>query len=252
MNENILTTREQNTEEHWVSISDMMAGLMIIFLFIAISYMLHVQNDRDRAIEEQKEIEEIFFTYKKLISDLHTDLEEEFERDLEKWNAVLNKQTLSIRFKEPEVLFEPGKTEVRPDFKGILDDFFPRYIRILRLPEYRENIAEIRIEGHTSSEWQEDTSAEEAYIRNMELSQGRTRSVLEHVLQIPSIKQNKEVQRWLKPHLTANGLSSSKLITSNGIENKEESRRVEFRVRTNADKQIENIIERIIEKGDKG
>ena len=251
MNKNILTTREQDTEEHWISISDMMAGLMIIFLFIAISYMLHVQSDRDRAIEEQKEIEEIVFTYKKLISDLHVDLEEEFERDLEKWNAVLNKQTLSIRFKEPEVLFEPGKAEVRRDFKEILDDFFPRYIRILRLPEYRENITEIRIEGHTSSEWQEDTSAEEAYIRNMELSQGRTRSVLEHVLQIPSIKQSKGIQSWLKPHLTANGLSSSKLITSNGTENKEESRRVEFRVRTNADKQIENIIERIIEKGKK-
>ena len=115
MNENILTTREQDTEEHWISISDMMAGLMIIFLFIAISYMLHVQSDRDRAIEEQKEIEEIVFTYKKLISDLHADLEQEFERDLETWNAVLNKQTLSIRFKEPEVLFEPGKAEVRPD-----------------------------------------------------------------------------------------------------------------------------------------
>ena len=252
MNENILITREQDTEEHWISISDMMAGLMIIFLFIAISYMLHVQSDRDRAIEEQKEIEEIVFTYKKLISDLYTDLEREFERDLEAWNAVLNKQTLSIRFKEPEVLFEPGKAEVRPDFKKILDNFFPRYIRILRLPEYRENIAEIRIEGHTSSEWKEDTSTEDAYIRNMELSQGRTRSVLEHVLQIPSIKQNKEVQSWLKPHLTANGLSSSKLITSNGIENKEESRRVEFRVRTNADKQIENIIQRVIEKGKKG
>ena len=252
MNENTLTTREQHTEEHWISISDMMAGLMIIFLFIAISYMLHVQSDRDRAIEEQKEIEEIVFTYKKLISDLHTDLEKEFERDLETWNAVLNKQTLSIRFKEPEVLFEPGKAEVRPEFKEILDDFFPRYIRILRLPEYRENIAEIRIEGHTSSEWKEDTSTEEAYIRNMELSQGRTRSVLEYVLQIASIKKSKGIQSWLKPHLTANGLSSSKLITSNGIENKEESRRVEFRVRTNADKQIENIIERIIEKGKKG
>ena len=252
MNKDMLTTTERDTEEHWISISDMMAGLMIIFLFIAISYMLHVQSDRDRAIKEQKEIEEIVFTYKKLISDLHTDLEEEFERDLEAWNAVLNKQTLSIRFKEPEVLFEPGKVEVRPDFKEILDDFFPRYIRILRSPEYRENIAEIRIEGHTSSEWKEDTTTEEAYIRNMELSQGRTRSVLEHVLQIPSIKENKEVQSWLKPHLTANGLSSSKLITSNGIENKEESRRVEFRVRTNADKQIENIIERIIEEGKKG
>ena len=79
---------------------------------------------------------------------------------------------------------------------------------------------------------------------NMKLSQGRTRSVLEYVLQIPSIRQNQEIRDWLKLHLTANGLSSSKLITSKGIENKKESRRVEFRVRTNAEKRIVEIINR--------
>ena len=107
-----------------------------------------------------------------------------------------------------------------------------------------DDIAEIRIEGHTSSEWTENTSPEAAYIHNMKLSQGRTRSVLEYVLQIPSIKQSQTIQDWLKLHLTANGLSSSKLIAPNGIENKKESRRVEFRVRTNAEKRIVEIINR--------
>ena len=244
MNEDILTTKEQDTEEHWISISDMMAGLMVIFLFIAISYMLHVQAEQER-------IEQIAVTYEKLQSDLYADLEEEFKDDLNRWNAVLQEQTLSIRFKEPEVLFEQGSAEVRLDFEKILDDFFPRYIRILReskdtngKPKYINDIAEIRIEGHTSSEWTENTSSEAAYIHNMELSQGRTRSVLEYVLQIPSIRQSQEIQDWLKLHLTANGLSSSKLITSKGIENKKESRRVEFRVRTNAEKRIVEIINR--------
>ena len=244
VNEDILTTREQDTEEHWISISDMMAGLMVIFLFIAISYMLHVQAEQER-------IEQIAVTYEKLQSDLYADLEEEFKDDLNKWNAILKEQTLSIRFKEPEVLFEQGSAEVRPDFEKILKDFFPRYIRILMeskdsngKPKYINDIAEIRIEGHTSSEWTENTSPEAAYIHNMKLSQGRTRSVLEYVLQIPSIRQNQEIRDWLKLHLTANGLSSSKLIAPNGIENKKESRRVEFRVRTNAEKRIVEIINR--------
>ena len=243
MNEDILTTREQDTEEHWISISDMMAGLMVIFLFIAISYMLHVQAEQER-------IEQIAVTYEKLQSDLYADLEEEFKEDLKKWNADLDDETLSIRFKEPEVLFEPGSAEVRPLFKKILDNFFPRYIGILREskdnngePKYIDDIAEIRIEGHTSSDWKKKTGLE-AYIPNMKLSQGRTRSVLEHVLQIPSIRQSQEIQDWLKRHLTANGLSSSKLIAPNGIENKKESRRVEFRVRTNAEKRIVEIINR--------
>ena len=237
MNEDILITKEQDTEEHWISISDMMAGLMVIFLFIAISYMLHVQAEQER-------IEQIAVTYEKLQSDLYADLEEEFKDDLNKWNAVLKEQTLSIRFKEPEVLFEPGSAEVRLAFQKILDDFFPRYIQILRRPKYMDDIAEIRIEGHTSSEWTENTSPEAAYIHNMKLSQGRTRSVLEYVLQIPSIRQSQKIQDWLKLHLTANGLSSSKLIARNGVENKKESRRVEFRVRTNAEKRIVEIINR--------
>ena len=153
----------------------------------------------------------------------------------------MDQETLSVRFKGPRVLFIQGKAEVRQRFKDILDDFFPRYIQILRRPKYMDDIAEIRIEGHTSSEWSKQVSVEEAYILNMELSQDRTRSVLEYVLQIPGISENRY---WIKQHLTANGLSSSKLISKDGIEDKEESRRVEFRLRTNAEKRIVEIIKR--------
>ena len=58
----------------------------------------------------------------------------------------MDRQTLSVRFKEPEVLFAQGEAEVRPAFKNILNDFFPRYIQILRRPKYINDIAEIRIE----------------------------------------------------------------------------------------------------------
>ena len=241
MNEDILTNRDRDTEEHWISISDMMAGLMVIFLFIAISYMLYVRAEKEK-------IEKIAITYEKLQSDLYADLENEFAKDLRQWNAVLDRQTLSVRFKEPDVLFEQGQSEVRTAFKNILRDFFPRYIRILRQPKYIDDIAEIRIEGHTSSEWYAGVSPEDAYILNMELSQGRTRSVLEYVLRLQSsyIRQNR---KWIRDNVTANGLSSSKLIFYlSGRENREESRRVEFRVRTNAEKRIVEIIKREEEK----
>ena len=244
MTEEALRTRSQDTEEHWISISDMMAGLMVIFLFIAISYMLHVRADKER-------IEKIAVTYQELQADLYEDLANEFKNDFQDWNAVLNRQTLSIRFREPEVLFWQGGAEVRPVFQTILYEFFPRYIKILTDTKddageykYRDDIEEIRIEGHTSSEWNEDTSSREAYILNMALSQGRTRSVLNFVLQInrPEIRQHRE---WIKKHLTANGLSSSKLIENrDGTENPRKSRRVEFRVRTNAEKRIVEIIKR--------
>ena len=73
----------------------------------------------------------------------------------------------------------------------------------------------------------------------MELSQDRTRKVLEFVLRNEKLDGNKD---WIRERLTANGLSSSKLIARNGVEDKEKSRRVEFRVRTNAEKRIVKIL----------
>ena len=114
-------------------------------------------------------------------------------------------------------------------------------MEVLKL--FKDEITEIRIEGHTSSEWITGVGPDEAYILNMELSQGRTRSVLEFVLQIPSIEQ--QDRNWIKGVLTANGLSSSQLLFVEGSEGREDrvkSRRVEFRVQTNAEKRIDIIV----------
>jgi outer membrane protein OmpA-like peptidoglycan-associated protein len=140
----------------------------------------------------------------------------------------------------PDLLFENRKSEPPQKFAAILDDFFPRYLKILSSDAYRNSIEEIRIEGHTSSGWNSLVTADKAYLLNMELSQSRTRAVLEHVFAEP---RPADLQRWLVALLTANGLSSSKLRTNpDGTENQEASRRVEFRVRTNAEARIEDVL----------
>ena len=237
------STSKTITDENPFSLSlgDLMAGLLLIFILVLSFVMLDLMEKEQRDDEIQKVLLKIFTDYVKLREDLYRDLENEFKEDIEEWDAVLDRETLSVRFREPEVLFEQGKAEVQGDFKEILDDFFPRYIQILKQPEYVNDIAEIRIEGHTSSEWSEVVGDQEAYILNMELSQNRTRSVLQYVLQIPEIHGNRD---WLQQYLTANGLSSSKLIRHpDRVENIEESRRVEFRVRTDAEQQLEKIRE---------
>ncbi len=222
-----------------LSLGDLMAGLLLIFVLMLSFVMLNLTEEVSRIDEINERLLEIFTEYIEKRENLYEDLKSEFENDLPQWNAVLDREKLSVRFREPKVLFAQGKAEVQIAFKEILDDFFPRYIKILQNSDYVNDIAEIRIEGHTSSEWSEIVSQQEAYILNMELSQDRTRSVLQHVLQIPTIGINRD---WIQQHLTANGLSSSKLIFSpDGMQNKEESRRVEFRVRTNAEKQLEEI-----------
>ncbi len=71
----------------------------------------------------------------------------EFRRDLERWNAELDPENLTIRFNNPEILFLPGEASLRPGFRSVLQDFFPRYLA--RLEEFRDGLAEVRIEGHT-------------------------------------------------------------------------------------------------------
>ena len=251
---NLFTPKEQETEEHWVSISDVMAGLMVIFLFIAISYMLNVRLQADEIIVYKNEVEKLLDAYKNLQAALYKELRAEFEGSPTKrtqfrtvWRGHLDMETLSIRFKKP---FTQGDATVPSAFKNVLRNFFPRYVAILTKPEYRDDIAEIRIEGHTSSEWHDRVGLDRAYYNNMKLSQDRARNVLQYVLEMrhPQVTQNKE---WIKKYLTANGLSSSKLIfDSNRNQNKEESRRVEFRVVTKSEKLI-NEIEQLMKRFNK-
>jgi len=227
---------KNEAESEWISISDLMSVLMIIFLFIAISYMHNIQQN-------QLNIKKVAVAYQELQTDMYQELWEEFKEDLPGWKAVIEKETLTIRFEEPEVLFTIGSSELSDKFQVILNDFFPRYVRIISSNKYRNNIEEIRIEGHTSSEWNGESQEMEAYFNNMRLSQNRTRSVLKHCL---SLIQESKILTWSQQYITANGLSSSHLMkNTEGIEDKLKSRRVEFRTKTNAEKKVVEIIERM-------
>ena len=207
-----------------------MAGLLFIFILLLMGALLQVQKNAEQD-------EEIVKKYDKTKTQLYIDLQKEFKDDLATWRATID-SSLCIRFQEPSMLFDEGKQELKPRFKEILNDFFPRYIAVLKRPEYRDNIVEIRIEGHTNSNG--------GYYSNMELSQDRTRSVLQYCFSL--MPPNDII--WMKKLVTANGLSSSHLIyKKNGEEDKFLSRRVEFRVRTNAEKQLEDIAnKRLINK----
>lgn len=208
-----------------MSTGDLMAGLLLIFILLLMGALLKVQHR-----EEQDE--EIVKRYDRIKTQLYIDLQKEFKKDLQVWRATID-STLCVRFQEPSMLFDEGEDVLKDNFKLILDDFFPRYISVLNREQYRDNIEEIRIEGHTNSNG--------GYYSNMKLSQDRTRAVLQYCF---SLMSDEEVE-WLRGLVTANGLSSSHLVlTKEGDEDKDLSRRVEFRVRTNAEKQLEDIANR--------
>src|SRR5438132_1331506 len=219
-------------QTHWIPLADLMTGLMMVFLLIAITYMVKVEA-------ASRHIREIAVLYERMKVELYNDLKKEFENDLPRWGAEFDRDS-TIRFKEPDVLFPIGRSDLRNNFKIILDDFFPRYVYILDSDKYSDAVEEIRIEGHTSSIWS-NLPSDQAYFQNMKLSQDRTRSSLQWVLALPAVRDDLP---WLRGRITANGLSSSKAIKRpDGSEAYDRSQRVEFRVRTDAESRIARIIE---------
>ena len=122
----------------------------------------------------------------------------------------------------------------------------PRYIQVITDKKFRDHIQELRIEGHTSTFWNGSTGKEDSYFKNMELSQRRTRTVLEYMLNLPSLRNERD---WMMKHLTANGLSSSHPVCKikncdTSIEdniNQQASQRIEFRIVTDSDQRMAAI-----------
>ncbi|MDD1793155.1 OmpA family protein [Enterovibrio sp. ZSDZ42] len=220
--------------DHWMSVSDLMAGLMMVFLFISVALMRDAMNERDK-------IKEVAVTYEKTQEAIYLALVREFSEDLEKWGAEIDRNSLSLNFTAPDVLFANGKSDLTNTFELILSDFFPRYLEVLN--EYKPSIQEIKIEGHTSSRWNHDSTDYEAYFNNMNLSQSRTRAVLGYVMNLDLVIKDPFTYSWVKQYVAAVGYSSSKVLKNkHGVELAQRSRRVSFRVITNAEEQIRKIL----------
>ena len=217
---------------------------MVIFLFISLAYMGLVQF-------QKKEQDKIFEEYKLTKENLLKELQQTFEQDKKRWNLELDND-LSIKFTNPQVLFDEGKSNVTPTFQNILKEFLPKYLSVVMQDKYKDKIAEIRIEGHTNTKPINKTN--DPYIDNMELSQNRARNVLgflrqqECFIQLETTKKER-LQYWL----TANGLSYGRTIdtnsnltfNSNTAIDPNKSRRVEFRIVTTSEILVEKVIEQL-------
>lgn len=220
---------------------------MVIFMFISISYIVEVQR-------KQKERDIIFEEFKATKEELYAELKNEFKDDFKKWQVELDKD-LSIKFTNPDVLFESGQTTIRPYFAQILDDFLPRYFNVLLKEKYKDKISEIRIEGHT------DTVAalkydQDPYIGNVILSQLRSAQVLKYFRNMEYYKNlSKKHELRLQFWLTANGLSYGRTLDDNKQltaisgkpANNNLSRRVEFRIITTSENLVEQVLKEISE-----
>ena len=222
-----MSTRKYN---YWVPLADLMTVLMVLFLFMAISYMVVI---RKKYTSNDKIIQEYHNTKKDLVADLSTG----FKKDLQGRNdMVLDSNNLSIKFIDRKILFDFDKSNLKDEFRKPLADFLPRFLDIVLQKKYADKIAEVRIEGHTSSEGD--------YFYNMRLSQDRTRNVMSFLFDMDyyhklAAADRQRLQYWL----TANGMSYGRTVDKDGHDtylsgqpaDNASSRRVEFKIVTKSE-----------------
>ena len=146
--------------------------------------------------------------------------------------------------------FGQGEWKAPQVLKDELTSFVPRYVDILFSEQFRDEIVEVRIEGHTSSEYAGHRGPQ-AYMPNLKLSQRRTRHVVGLLMSVLRETGRSEEQReWLRSKLSADGLSSARLVplpgcvtsTATSCEDERRSRRVSFRARTASERKIVKIL----------
>ena len=310
--------RKSDDEEtsYWLSYSDMMAGLLLVFVLIISLTVLQAKTQYEEKEEELAEQALIIFAQqeeltsketllddqqtqldeqqseleaaKLLLDDQQTQLDEQKsaleilqglldqqQEELDEKEALVGEQqeelaaqqeqldriigvktdlieALKNRFNETSlsvsvdpdtgditldanVLFESDEFNLTESGEQLLTQFIPIYISVLMSPDFRDNVSEIIIEGHTDTEG--------TYEYNLELSQQRALAVANFCLAAENELLDEAGMEALRSILTANGRSfSDPVYDANGQIDMDASRRVEFKFRLNDDEMIQEMI----------
>ena len=237
--------REEEETSYWLSYSDMMAALLLIFILIISFTLLQSQTvyeekeneliaQKELVEEQQEQLEEQQEQLDKLIGirkELIEALKQEFEgSDL---SVAVDSKTGSIAL-DSSILFDSGQYSLKTTGEDLLKKFLPKYIKVLTSKDFKDYVAEIIIEGHTDSTG--------SYLFNLELSQKRALSVSSFCLDTEKNVLSQEQVGRLRKIVTANGKSfSSPVLDANGRENQNASRRVEFLFRLKDEEMINDI-----------
>jgi outer membrane protein OmpA-like peptidoglycan-associated protein len=243
---------EEEKESFWVSYTDLMSALLIIFALVLIVTLFDTQSvfekakdamdqtaiaikEKEAAIDEKnKMIEEVIGIKTSIINELLAAFK---ESNLE---LQIDPQTGAIRF-AGGVFFETNSSTISSSGLEYLKQFIPQYIKILLSDRFRDSISQIIVEGHT------DTVG--TYLFNLKLSQDRALSVVQQVFapSFPDFKFKEE----LKVVITANGRSFSLPIRKeNGEIDGNKSRRVEFKFRLKDEQLLDKLQGVVKESGE--
>lgn len=148
---------EHTVDTEWLSISDLMSGLLLIFALLVVVTLFQLKTMQEE-------------TQNKRILVIQA-LQQQFNSN--GINAKVNPETGDITLLE-SVLFGFNEQELKPEGRAFLNRFLPVYSHVIFSDEnISKEITRVIIEGHTSSDG--------ALGYNMQLSLGRANSVFQYI-----------------------------------------------------------------------
>lgn len=246
----LLLLRTKDDGEHWLTVSDMMAGLMMVFLLIAVALMEEVTSAQEREQDQcraiQRSLEQALTASK-----LQGDAEMLWKQSDTEGNACANLCYVFVSdipdpsntsessdildalsaTKSPTPLFERDERTPTEDGRKILETLLPHFLK--NVHGFEDVIREVRVGGHTSCEWTRneclDPNTPEGtadYFGNLTLSQERAHSVLKLISDFvrdrrhltPDVADEHfdlDVQ-WVHERFVAVGYSSSRRLKKGG------------------------------------
>ncbi len=156
-------------------------------------------------------------------SSLYEQLCKLFEEEIKKGEIKITKD-LNIEFIADTLTFKVGTYKLSAKQKEYLKRFSQKLIPFLY--KYKNQIATLEINGHSSKEWQK-SSFESGYLKNEKLSLNRSHETLSEIF----IHQNHTMQKWLTSILKGSGYSYSKPLFKNHTYDAIHSRRVNISIK---------------------
>ncbi len=204
----------ENNENNifWITMTDLMTALVLAFIVLFFySYMTSFYEKIQQSAEREKATQALEQTLKAQKIDTAVDIS----------TGVVKISDLS--------LFTLNSHELSPEGKKFMEKFVPAYLDSLFTNEYMaEHIDKIIIQGHTDSQtFKGEFSAEEQYMKNMELSLKRAFTVANY---ITSTKYDRKYGERLRKMVIVEGASYSSPIIRQGKEDYDKSRRVELKL----------------------
>jgi outer membrane protein OmpA-like peptidoglycan-associated protein len=205
------------------SLTDLMTSLAVIFILLLVAML---NNQRQQTAD----------TKSLVLARLETALEKFKERGVIVKSDPKDPLVLLVIVPEDLLKFEKGKAVIPAGGYQFLGTFVPRFVTVSCSDEIRDGISSIVVEGHASSEGKDGD--------NLSLSQWRSMAVIQQSLSVldSAIGSDAPDRKCFLSLISATGRGSAEPVLVNGVEDREHSRRVVFKIRIKSLEERKEIV----------